>query len=315
MRKIYWAISLIILIGCKQKKIDLSGNETLTARDFFDAFQPINLPLNIADSNITAVSDTTSIGYNAIKQFIPDSFLNKYIISKNTVIHSIGSITKPKEIYLLANFSTGKKTTLLVFVFDAKNKFLGIKQLLSNTNPNRDYVNSLLINKEPTFLISQEKYDANKQLHFSRTGWVFNSNTKNFMVVINDGNEDPKRDIIINPIDTLPKKNKWSGNYIKDKKNFIALRDGRDNKSYNFFIHFEKVEENCSGELKGVLKFIDATHAIYNEGGDPCIIDFLLEGITISVKEKGSCGNRRGMNCFFNDSYERKKETTKKKPK
>ena len=51
-----------------------------------------------------------------------------------------------------------------------------------------------------------------------------------------------------------------------------------------------------------------ATTAVYAEGGDPCVIDFTFEGNDIVIKEKGSCGNRRGMECFFDDTFTRIKE-------
>lgn len=63
------------------------------------------------------------------------------------------------------------------------------------------------------------------------------------------------------------------------------------------------------GELKGEFKMKDATAAIYSQGGDPCIIDFNFEGKNITLKEKGSCGNRRGMQCFFDDTFTKKQET------
>ena len=130
------------------------------------------------------------------------------------------------------------------------------------------------------------------------------------MVVINDSNEDEKKNsVIINPIDTLPHKNKLSGNYIRDKKNFISLRDRKDANSYMFFIHFEKEDGSCTGELKGVLKMKTPTTAVYAEGGDPCVIDFTFDGNDITIKEKGSCGNRRGMECFFDDTFTKRKET------
>jgi len=83
---------------------------------------------------------------------------------------------------------------------------------------------------------------------------------------------------------------------------------------YQFFIHFEK-EEGCTGELKGELKMKDANTAQFSEKGDPCVIDFHFEGNEISLKEQGSCGNHRGIKCFFDDTFIKKKElrSTKKK--
>ncbi|MFM9597287.1 hypothetical protein ACKI1O_49055, partial [Streptomyces scabiei] len=91
---------------------------------------------------------------------------------------------------------------------------------------------------EPTFILIKEKTIKETNL-FTRTGWVYN-NAGFFMVVITDSNEDPQKQQIINPIDTLPRKNKRSGDYVKDKKSYVSLRDGKDPNSYIFFIHFEK---------------------------------------------------------------------------
>lgn len=315
MRVSLFAFLVLLTIACKQKKASLSGEEKLSIKDFTEAFNPLTLPFSAADSNLVKMADTTVIGIDAIKQFIPDSILQNHISNqKKAIFHPVGIIKKTKEYYLLLTSTISKKTQLLVFVFNEKNNFVTSKQLLTDENKNDDYTRSVSINKEPTFLISREKTDVNKQVHFTRVGWVFNSGGKSFTVVINDGNEDPTKDIIINPIDTLPRKNKWSGNYIKDKRNFISIRDGRDANNYIFFIHFEKGEGHyCSGELKGNLKIKDAMHGVYAEGGDPCVIDFIMEGNEINVKEKGSCGNRRGMDCLFDDRYIRKKEMLKRK--
>jgi hypothetical protein len=148
---------------------------------------------------------------------------------------------------------------------------------------------------------------------YTRNGWAFND-AGIFMVVINDSNEDlKKRNEIINPIDTLPIKNKLSGDYVRDKKNFISIRDGKDPNNYLFFIYFEKNGGNCVGELKGDLQLRDKTNAQYKESGDPCVIDFRFEGSRLVVKEQGSCGNHRGIKCFFDDSYTKKNPPKKRK--
>jgi len=313
--KKYLLFAIIMgLISCKQKKVDLSGETIVKVSDFVGAFPLLTLPFTAADTNVAKIADTTTIGYKVLTQFIPDSAVSKIMPDKKkTIIKPVGRIEKQKEIYLLATFTHYKKVQLVIFVMDKKDRFLAAKELLSNSN-NDDYFHSIFINKEPTFLINREKLNADKQLLFTKVGWIYNTGGQ-FMVVINDGNEDPKRTgVIINPIDALPAKNKYSGNYVKDKKNFISLRDGRDTKSYNFFIHFEK-KGNCTGELKGVMKMITDNKAVYKEGGDPCVIDFTFTGNKITFKEKGSCGNRRGMECFFDDTYRKKKEPRPSKKK
>jgi hypothetical protein len=316
MKKYLILLLSITLFSCKGKRVDLSGEVPVKVNDFIAAFPLLQLPYIASDTNINKLStDSIEIGRKAFIQFVPDTALNK-IIGKNkeVTITPVGRIEKQKEDYLLATFNTNKKTSLAVFVFNKEHKFLAYQYLLSDKN-NDEYSHFVSINKEPTFLINREKLNADKQLQFTRVGWVYVSGA-NFMVVINDGNEDTKKnETIINPIDTLPRKNKLSGDYVQNKKNFISIRDSKKTNYYFFFIHFEKKEENCTGELKGELKMKDATHAIYSEGGDPCVIDFYFEGNEVVVKEKGSCGNRRGMNCFFDDTYIKKKETKTQKKK
>jgi len=52
----------------------------------------------------------------------------------------------------------------------------------------------------------------------------------------------------------------------------------------------------------------DQTHGVYTFNADPCIIDFNFEDREVTVKEQGSCGNHRGIKCFFDDQYTRKRK-------
>jgi len=308
MKKVLACILICSLFACKAKKVSLAGDEAVTAKDFVAAFSPMVLPATIADTNVAKMADdSTTIAMSIFTQFIPDSSVKKITGSeKNVIIHPVGKIEKQKELYLLCTFTKNRRTTLAVFVFDKKNVFLGAKQLLQNIN-NDEYAHFISVNREPTFLISREKSNAEHELQFTRSGWVYN-NAAGFMVVINDGNEDPKKTALINPLDTFPHKNKYSGNYVQDKKNYISLRDGKDASTYRFFIHFEKSDGNCTGELKGDLRMTAADKAVFTGSGDPCVIDFSFTGNEITVKEKGSCGNHRGLQCLFDDTYIRKKK-------
>jgi len=314
--KNWWPLLLLmVMTGCGEKKIDLSGEVPVKASDFIAAFPKITLPFAIADTNITKAADTVTIGYKTFLQFFPDSALTHIIgNNKKTVIHPVGKIEKEKETYLLVNFTGQKKITkLVVFVTDKKNKYLASKELL-NTDMEADYTHSVSINREPTFLISKEKMGRENVVQFTRTGWVYNR-VGIFMVVINDSNEDPKKANIINPIDTVLRKNKYSGDYAQDKKNFISLRDSKKPGTYLFFIHFEKNEGSCTGELKGEMKMKTTTTAQYTGNGDPCIIDFNFGDTEITLKEQGSCGNHRGIKCFFDDTFQKKKDPRPNKKK
>ncbi len=315
MKSCLYVFIIILFIACKDEKIDFSGDVPLKAEEFITAFPKITGSYLMADSNIARKSDTTRIGYKALSQFIPDSAISAYIgKDKKTVIKPVGIIEKEKENYLLLNFTRQKKITCVVFVTDKKLGFLAAKELLNNQKTDA-YYRFVSINKEPTFMINREKTSPENTLKFTRSGWVYND-AGIFMLVVTDSNEDPEKTAVINPIDTLPRLNKLSGEYVKNEKNYISIRDGKDASHYLFFIHFEKDRASCVGELKGEFRLKPHGNAQYLQNGDPCIIDFRFEGNYVSVKEQGSCGNHRGIKCFFDDTYRKKRvpKTKKKRP-
>jgi hypothetical protein len=315
MKKCLPLLLLVLVWGCKEKKVDLSGDAPVKVGDFVAVFPKVTLPYAVADTNLSKAGDTITIGYKALIQFFPDSAVTLLTgKNKKTTIHPVGLIEKEKENYLLVKF-TGphKQMRLAVFVTDKKNKYLASKELLQTGNED-GYIHSVNVNREPTFIISKEKMGKDNNIQFTRAGWVY-TNDGVFMVVINDTNEDPLKSAVINPIDTLPRKNKFSGDYVQDKKNYISIRDTKKPNVYQFFIHFEKNEGSCTGELKGEFTMKDAATAIYKENGDPCVIDFRFDGNEITLKEQGSCGNHRGIKCYFNDSFTKKKEPRGSKKK
>lgn len=302
--------ALLFLLACKEKKASVSGDAPVKKDVFIEAFPPINLPYQAADTNLAKLADTTTISYKVFTQFVPDSVANQYAKDKKARIHPVGRIEKDNETYLLTNFTQNRKTRLVAFVFDKKDKYVTHLPLLSNSNDDGHH-HAVTVNREPTFIISRERISPDNQLQFTRNGYAYTNSTKSFIAVTNESNEDHKNTVILNPIDTLPRKNKYSGDYAENKKNFISVRDGRNASTYLFFIHFEKNDGQCVGELKGELTMRDEHRAVFHENGDPCVIDFVFSSNEISIKEQGSCGNHRGMRCQFNDSYRKKKE---KKP-
>lgn len=312
MPRSYIVIIFILMMGCKPKKVDLTGEYKIDKKDFLSIFKPLALPYTVSDTNIDKSADTILIGIKALKQFFPDSaFPNLNKNNQPLKIYPVGMIDKIKEKYLLCIFAGNKKKQLLVFVLNDKNEFLAGKELLNNVKGS-DYHHTLNINKEPTFLLSREKMGVNNNLLFTREGWIYND-AGIFMLVTKDSNEDPAKTAVINPIDTLPDLHKYSGNYFKDKKNYLSVRDGKDENQYLFFIHFEKNNGTCTAELKGSFKLTSVKTGQFTQNGDPCIIDFQFDGNSIRIKEQGSCGNHRGIKCFFDDIYIRKKHFKPKK--
>jgi hypothetical protein len=200
-----------------------------------------------------------------------------------------------------------------VITFSKKNVFLGYKILTQFDlihKGSQFYGKSLLINKEPTFLVEENKLDPEIGLSNEKKGWAYTD--QGFRLIYIDANVKPEQKAILNPIDTLPTLNTYSGDYARDKKNFISLRDFGNANKYQFFLHFEKKDGTCVGELKGLLNF-NKNQATFSEKGDPCTIQFTITGNVIKIKEDGNCGNHRNMTCYFNDSYDKKRKPKIKK--
>jgi hypothetical protein len=312
-----WAglILVVLCLSCGDKKSSLSGEDKIEAEDFIAAFPQMKLPTTLYDTSLGRIGDTTTISYTVFSQFVSDSALKQFFPqNKNLKIKPVGSIQADEETYLLTKFIQNKSLSLNVFVFDKENKFLAAKELVTNKSQN-GYRNFVSINREPTFSINRERITKDNKLLYTRAGYAFNKDA-GFMVVVNDSNEDPNRqDSIINPIDTFGRKNTFSGDYLKDKKNFISIRDGKNASTYLFFIHFENKNSDCTGELKGEMQMKADKVAQYAAGGDPCVVNFKFAGSQVQVKEEGSCGNHRGIKCFFNDTYTKKKVAKPKQKK
>ena len=147
-----------------------------------------------------------------------------------------------------------------------------------------------------------------------KDAYVFNSETKSFMLIMTDA-LDEKPAEVINPIDTFSRKNKYSADYVKNKKDYISIRDARKPGKVLFFVHFEKNNGECTGELKGEAALTSSNTAVYSAGGDPCVLQFTFSSSSVTMKEVEGCGSRRGLRCLFEGNYPRKKEIKAKQSK
>src|SRR3954464_5854991 len=111
---------MIFALACKNKTASTTPNEPVNASDFFTAFHKLNLPYIVADTSMKKSGDTTLIGYDVFKQFIPDTALQTLAAKKpeSLKIHPVGKIEIGDEIYLVATVTDGKKTSLITYLFD-----------------------------------------------------------------------------------------------------------------------------------------------------------------------------------------------------
>lgn len=316
MRKWYFIFLGLLVFSCGEKKTDLSGNTPIKINDFNKVFKNTALPVTISDTSFNNVLDTIVIQRKALAQFVPDSIIGQFISTGNknkAIIHPLIRIEQEAEYYLLLNIKYPKKNEIVALVFNKKNKYLDFQNITEFLDENKNstkYEKKLNINREPSFLVEENVITSEGVSTYEKNAWAYSDS--NFRLIYFDSNKTPENKVVINPIDTIQSKNMYSGNYGRDAKNFIALRDNGAANKYQFFIHFEKRNGSCVGELKGILNFTNNS-ATYTEKGDPCIVHFSITGNIIAIKEEGNCGNHRGMKCYFNDKFDKIKKSKKKK--
>lgn len=302
------------MFSCKSKKLSLNENPKAGINDFFDAFPAVALPFEINNDLLeTDQNDSFYVNYKTFTRFFPDSVL----------VRHFGKIAKPK-IYLLGKTQAGKNEYYLFFnainpekkiafvsCFTKEKKFSAAKVLYSGQDPGF-HADASLDTKYTITVNHQHKSQTGELIH-KKDVYIYNDVGK-FMLILTESNEPKQKSIsVINPIDTLPRKRAFSGDYMQDKNNLVSIRDyPRESSRFTFFIHFEKDNGDCTGELKGTAKFVNPAIAQYHSNSDPCGIQFSFDGNLVYIKEISACGSHRDIKCFFEGSYRKKKDAKKK---
>ena len=307
-------VAACLFSACKdKKKPSLSGNEPVEIEDFIASFELIKPPYEISDKDLDKKErDSLLIGNKIFAQFVPDSVLAK-LFGKNAkpkiYIGKRVEVEK-QETYLFTKVITGDKKVLLVLCFDQNNKFKAWLPLLVN-DANAATAQVSGINKRFEFYKSVilEKPGGNNSE--GKDVYIYNDDASGFLLIMTDALDERIKEII-NPIDTLPRKNKFSADYVKDKMNIVSIRDGNKPGKLDFFIHFEQNKGECTGELKGVANITSANIAEYKQSADACAVQFNFTASSVTIKELEPCGAHRGVKCSFDGNFPRKKEVKKK---
>lgn len=301
-----------MMIGCKEKKkTALTGEEPVEVVDFIEFYPETELPFVVADSTLNKkTGDSSLIAYSVFSQFIPDSILKKDFSATKPKLYPLGRVKeKGKESYLFTKAIAGAKKVAYLSTFDKDNKYLNTLRLIRTDQSFSTY--SGMLDKKFQITTYRERKIKDGEIAFKKNVYIYNSASNDFTLILTEPNEEIMEDII-NPIDTLSQKNKYTGDYLTNKKNFISFRDGRNSSEVLFFTHFEKNKGECVGELKGTARFVSAKMARYKEIGNPCTLEFTFTSSAVVMKEVEGCGSYRDIQCFFEGTYPKKKKKTTK---
>ena len=298
----------MLMTACKSKKTPvLSGDEPVAVSDFIEFFPALTLGYQVGDTLLDKKEkDSLLISYKIFTQFVPDTVLTKVFGKGNKPrIWAIGKASvSSAETYLLVKAGNAAKKGLLLLAFDKEEKFIAAIPALIPDNK-KETNQSFGLDKRYTITKSVQRKNADGTLSEGKEVYVLNAESGLFMLILTEALED-KITVLINPIDTLGRKHKYAADYGTGKMNLVSIRDGRKTDRISFFIHFEKENGTCTGELKGEARWVSPGKAIYREDGDPCVLNFSFSSNSVSLSEAG-CGARHGLNCTFNGSYTRRK--------
>lgn len=274
------------------------------------------LPYQLTEKDLLANTDTSARASAYFSAFIPDTLKAKLFNSSSKIKYSpIAKIEVPdQETYYILKAVSGKNKAALLMTFTPDNQFAAVLPfLIPDTDPTTSQVSS--IDNKYNISINISRKQGILTVGEGKDVFAYDRNAKQFSWVMTDL-LDENTDII-NPIDTFKREHKWSGDYVKDKKNIISVRDGRNENFLTVFIHTEKNDGACQGELRGDFLLISSNTAVYRQGGDPCVLMLTFSASSVSIKEEQGCGNRRGVDCPFEGKFPKKKisktkETSKK---
>jgi hypothetical protein len=318
MLRVGFVLLVLVLLGCKGKKAGLE-EEGFSYEAFSKKFHAASVPYDLKEIDLLKHTDTATIRPADLNSFIPDSLRNKLFGKGNKVKYSpIAKIQKARaECYYIIKATSGNKRDALLLTFDKEGKNGSVLPFLIPDNDPSTKQSSVI---DKTFSISRNinQKKANDVLAEGKDVYVYNSGNHNYSLIMTDALNEGIVEVI-NPIDSLSHKHKLSGDYYRNKRNFVSIRDGQYPNQLIAFVHFEKDNGTCTGELKGVLLVTSPSSAIYRQGGDPCVLNFRFTQGSVTLREDRGCGSHRGVDCVFDGTFRKKKESKvkqkiKKKP-
>ena len=305
---------LLLVLGCQEeKKISLQGEEPVTAADFVRFFEPLSLPYTLSDTSLrTKPADSVTISLANIQAMLPDSVIKKIRLKgSGGRFYAIGKVVVPEgETYLLIGQHNRAAALVAVCAFSKENKFIVLLEALSLPRK-KDISQSLHIDRRFLFSLIRQKKNTDGTLNEGKEVYVFNEAAASYTLIMTEALEEKPTELI-NPIDTLPITHRNAGDYTNGKMNLVSVRDGRKPDRISFFVHFEKKNGSCIGELKGEAFWKSPRLAEYRQDGDPCVLQFQFSAGTVMLREQ-RCGSRRGPDCLFDGSFVRKKKPRNKK--
>ena len=306
--QLFFRVAVVaMLAGCGGKdEPEKPAGDPEQVSDFIRLYPERALPWQLADSLLLRKEkDSAHIKKEVFVKFIPDSILVlNYNPNAKVRLFPLGRVEAENETYLFTRTSASGKTALLVTAFDKNEQFTGAVYFVRPVAAS--LTQGISMDRKHTLTRTITRKNSDGTLSEGKDVFVLNAAAREFTLIMTESLDD-KQTEIINPIDTLPRTHKYAADYSGAKMNLISIRDGRKPGEISFYVHIEKNNRECTGELKGEAVFVKPNVAKYQQEGDPCVLQFTFGKNSVTLKEIDACGNRRGLQCTFDGSHAKKK--------
>lgn len=294
----------LVIFSCSSKDDDVVTGAQAPAidNDFTSQFPVIKLRYALSDTTLDRMTPGEKPLKLTANKYFPESLIRDYFDNGGKIdYYPMGKVQNgDQEIYVIMKAVSGFQRAAYILVYDNKLNYKdGSMICQTDGNPATSYYASL--DRFFNITIRRTDYIKNAEPVLNEIFLAYNNSGKLGQVVTNGtaGEVD-----FINPIDTLPATKKYTGDYFMDDNNIVSFRDAPDSGRLMMFFTYQKTKETCEGEIKDFVKMVDGSKAVYQRDGDPCTIEFIFSGNSVTVKEGTDCGNKKGaFDCTLNGTF------------
>ncbi|HEY0271835.1 MAG TPA: hypothetical protein VGC22_01565 [Chitinophaga sp.] len=308
MKQIFVAIFAlgVCLSACHSKKHPAPGGDPQTFDDFKSMFTPATTPFKLPpDTLLLKQPDSLALKPAVVARFLSDSigqhafapgvkrrFFPLYYFKTGEKEHVIQ--------YLVLKVTGGGQSRAYLCLANRKGVFLNSLPVGRVSSADRQ-VQYFSLDSKSTIRVTTEDQVDGQPVQKEEVFAAYPDGRMTLILTNSSGPVSPEK--AFNPIDTLPRKHKLSGDYTAGSNGIISIRDGKDAKTFLFFISFSKNKGDCTGELNGTGTFTGTNKGEYKDKSSSCGIQFRFSAGSVSIREAGGCGAYRGIKCFFDGVY------------
>ncbi|WP_341837727.1 hypothetical protein WJU16_07625 [Chitinophaga pollutisoli] len=304
MRSILFLFLMIgVLAGCTSRNKTISEDDReLTFADYSNKFPAAEALRWNADSLKRKRADSLAFKSRYLKQFLPDT-LGKGVFSaaEKPKFWAVGQVKMTEDLRLFLVEGAAKSGAAAWMCFYDKNGAFLQRHLVARYTPGGAKKTGFSVDRKGNIRIHTESGSA-----VSRED-VYAANPDGSLALVLTNSNEPSVTGLFNPIDTLPRKHKYSANYTAGEGNIVSIRDGETAKEFLFFIHFTRDKGACVGEVDGTGRFTGANTGQWRDKQSGCIIDFTFSSSKVTITESG-CGAYRGIKCAFEGAFTKKRK-------